>query len=142
MTANNQFYVFGSIFKTNVPRLINDLYDIVYISSGYEYLLAVTFDGKVYGFGNNDSGQLGIEGSGNATNLILIPKLENIIQVSASYKHSLALTSDGQIYAFGSNYDGQLGLGYNVGYVPTLISDFKLLWIIDIRASLRDIVWL
>ena len=65
----------------------------------------------IYGFGENDYGQLGL----GDNELRYIPTineyLDGCIEISAGTFHSLVLMNSGQIYAFGMNNKGQLGLG-------------------------------
>jgi hypothetical protein len=80
------------------------------ISCGYQHSLALTVGGRVFSWGNNEFGQLGIEG---------IPKsyepkhieLEDLIinKISCGRNHSLLLSKEGVIYTFGDNSYGQLG---------------------------------
>lgn len=89
----------------------------------------LTSDGKVYSFGRNNKGQLGL-GHTNSTNTpTLISGLANVVALDARAEHVLAYTTAGQLYVFGRNNEFQLGLGDN-GYhtSPTLnsaITDIK-----------------
>jgi len=106
-----------------VPVLIPSLSNIVQISGGAYHCLALASNGKVYSWGNNAAGQLGI-GTDEKSNVpVLIPSLSKIIQVSAGGDFSLALTSNGKVYSWGSNQYGQLGIGINTieSFVPVLI---------------------
>lgn len=62
--------------------------------------LALTKDGRVYGFGNNDHGQLGLN-----NDKIFVPtmisNLNNVISIVATKNNSFALTNEGNIYLFG-----------------------------------------
>jgi hypothetical protein len=94
--------------------------------AGANFMLAQADDGNLYGWGHNESGQLG-QGSFVYTNTpqrIALPagkagwKL-----ISAGGWHSLATTTDGQLFAWGFNGYGELGLGDNHPnrYAPTAI---------------------
>ncbi|NBT90981.1 MAG: RCC1 repeat-containing protein, partial [Verrucomicrobia bacterium] len=67
-------------------------------------------DGKVYGFGDNGSGQvgLGISTMSIRTNTQLAV-LSGITAIAAGAEHSLALDSSGNVYAWGRGNSGQLG---------------------------------
>ena len=71
-------------------------------------------DGRLYVWGNNDNGGLGIGNteSVDAESPIDISDLlkDNIKSVSIS-SFSIALTDNGQVYTWGDNSDGQLGVG-------------------------------
>lgn len=92
------------------------------------FSLAVSDDGSVYAWGNNDSGQLGngkvgngsVTGCGEATPAPVnfsattdAPKIKAVAAGGpggvASGGHSLGLGVDGKVYAWGDNYFGQLG---------------------------------
>lgn len=84
-------------------------------SSWAFHCLALTSDGKVYGWGENGSGQLGF---GSTTITVSSPVAvdmsgallgKTVAAVAAGSYHSLALTSDGLLFAWGSNAAGELG---------------------------------
>ncbi|GAA3590617.1 hypothetical protein GCM10022198_13150 [Klugiella xanthotipulae] len=91
--------------------------------------LSIDSAGKVWAWGGNRYGQLGIGISGNPTNtdymakyyperVTTLPSTATFVQVSAGSRHALALSSDGDIYAWGgTNNSGQLGQG-NITVVP------------------------
>ncbi len=75
--------------------------------------MALTESGRVFSWGDNSCGQLGIGNTvdSNAPKLI---ELNSIIveRISCGTWHSLLLSKDGYIYVFGSNSWGQIGNGY------------------------------
>ena len=81
---------------------------------GNEHTLILKDDNSVYGFGNNEEGELGLEDKNIKTyklNKINFGKYSNeITQISAGTVHNLALTKDGRVFAWGSSQGGQLGL--------------------------------
>jgi alpha-tubulin suppressor-like RCC1 family protein len=96
------------------------LSDVVAVSSGDSYTLALTADGRVWSWGRNNYGQLGNgidEGERTFADPVLTldgdleTPLSGIAAIAAGPEHALALAADGRIYAWGSNSDGQLGLG-------------------------------
>ena len=95
-------------------------------------MAAVTIDGKLYSWGNNEHGKLGlgIEApmTSNAKSIrdfqpqnyadksmqgrvteIIGDKF--IVQVECGYHHTACLTKDGDVYTWGKGTDGVLGLG-------------------------------
>lgn len=91
------------------------------IAAGSAHTCAIMSDQKVYCWGSNANGQLGVSvGGGNvrapatavdATNAI-IPSTQKPIQIAAGDRHTCMITSDGttnQLYCWGSNAYGQLG---------------------------------
>lgn len=100
--------------------------------------LAIDKNGKVWSWGGNQNGQLGIGGltgaqggtasSGYPGLVTTLPSNLTFVQVSAGGKHALALASNGDIYAWGGlNNNGQVantnsnGLGGSTG-TPTRLS--------------------
>lgn len=92
------------------------LTDIVRISAGQHYMLAVTKTGEVYAWGQNNNGQLGNGTTANEMYAIKMRNpegtgdLTNIIDVSAGTNHSLMLAKDGKVYAVGYANKYQLGI--------------------------------
>ena len=87
------------------------------IAAGFDHSLALTTNGEVYAWGNNNNGQLGLgyfgSNENNESSPVLIPTtdLSNVSGIAAGHSHSLAFTTNGEVYAWGNNYFGQLGLG-------------------------------
>ena len=108
--------------------------EVTQAAAGSDFSLAVTSTGQLYGFGDNQYGQLGnaTNNVGNTPNpvptLVALPgEGGTVTQVAAGYDHTLAVTSSGQLYAFGDNYHGQLGNATNEGAsvpnpTPTLVT--------------------
>jgi len=93
-----------------LPLVVSGLSDVVAVSAGFDYTLALKADGTVWGWGDNN-GSLG-DGIGSLRTLpAQAVGLTNIIAISAGVQHSLALRGDGTVWAFGHNGYGQLGDG-------------------------------
>lgn len=86
--------------------------DVIQVSCGTYHNLCLRADGRVYSFGYNHSGKLGLCHTRVIEEVWVIPTLEDIIEISAGSNHSLCLDKDGKVYSFGYNKDGQLGLGH------------------------------
>lgn len=130
------FIRLGLTFSTFEPEKISELHNIISISTCENHSLALTSDGEVYGFGENDRGQLGL-GDKNLCS-IPIPTLilaNNIIQIATGTRYSLALTDDGKVYAFGYNANINVGLGNYINYCPTLIDNLP--YIVQIGLSIK-----
>ncbi len=94
------------------PTPMADLEGIVQIAAGGIHALALSGDGKVYGWGQNGHGQVGVgRRSVAVTSPVLLTGLTDIVQVAAGYDSSFALGADGTVYVWGNNDRGQLGLG-------------------------------
>ncbi|MEP2776553.1 MAG: choice-of-anchor D domain-containing protein [Luteolibacter sp.] len=90
---------------------------IVQVVRGNGHTLALTSEGKVYGWGRNNQGQLG----DNSTTQRNVPVAVNteagtsalsgktVATIAAGSDHNLALCTDGTAVAWGLNSNGQLG---------------------------------
>ncbi|XP_077150882.1 X-linked retinitis pigmentosa GTPase regulator isoform X1 [Ranitomeya variabilis] len=108
-------FTFGkSKFADNCPSkfwLKND--KPAYIACGDEHTALVTGNGKLYVFGSNINGQLGI-GSGNVITkptCVKALKSEKIKLAACGRNHTLVSTAQGKVLSSGWNSEGQLGLG-------------------------------
>jgi tRNA A-37 threonylcarbamoyl transferase component Bud32 len=84
---------------------------IVMISCGCEHSLALTENGRVFGWGENGRGQLGVDVEYSSEPIIIELKHLKIKKISCGAFHSLLLSCDGHIYAFGWNINGEVGNG-------------------------------
>jgi len=89
--------------------------NVIDIRCGYYHTLALTSRGRVYGFGRNDYGQLGL-GQINVQRVHgphIIGELENkgVVKISAGCYHSVFGSDTGMLYVCGRNNHGQLGTG-------------------------------
>ncbi|CAM9628382.1 unnamed protein product [Bubo scandiacus] len=85
----------------------------VLISCGDEHTAIVTGNGKLYMFGSNNWGQLGL-GSKNTVSkptCVKALKPEKTKLAVCGRNHTLVYTEKGNVYAAGGNSEGQLGLG-------------------------------
>ena len=101
-----------------------------------ESVFAITESGKVYCWGNNVYGQLGLGHKDPVAGPTLHPYLENISAIAASLHHTVALTRDGTVYGFGSNEFGQLSTAENEYLTPHTIEGLSD--IIEIAASRKN----
>jgi alpha-tubulin suppressor-like RCC1 family protein len=142
VTKNDEVYAFGG--NTNgilglghnncvtEPTNVNELCDknIVEFKSGWTHCMARTYYGKIYSFGMNFWGHLGI---GKKDNDFHKPELINhlnemkIVDMCCGGIHSLVLTNLGEVYAWGNNVLGQIGVEgcENVQLVPIKVIGFN-----------------
>ncbi len=113
---------------------VNFLDDIVAVSAGDEFSLALKSDGTVYSWGKGEDGRLGI---GNEDEQLVPVQvcaegevspcsafLTDIIAISAGFGQALALADDGTVWAWGSNLSSELGNGAAVDvWTPTKVCD-------------------
>lgn len=98
-----------------IPLLVT-LPKIAQISAGSDCMLALDFEGKVYCWGNNNFGELGLPDTKMATTPQLLRTLEheNIKEISCGNNHVAAITKQGEVYTWGFGNEGQLGHGDKV----------------------------
>lgn len=134
------------------PRYVKFFYKkpVKFVACGHNYSLCITYDNKLYGWGENKLGQLGLgkiqiverptlielfdapggqEGCTKPDTLIngnlLRPysgRRFNACFISAGFAHSAVVTHEGYLLTFGLNIYGQLGLGHTHSvFEPKLI---------------------
>ena len=98
----------------------SDLDNIVQISAGYDFALALAADGTVWAWGDNESGQIGQNAPNGNRPVAMQVKgadglapLARIAMVAAGGNHALALDLDGRVLAWGDGGNGALGDGPN-----------------------------
>lgn len=98
-------------------------------TKGY-HSLCLCEDGSVWGFGANDSSQLGLDLKNQDANLpiVLAPREvhslrdKNVDKIACGSFHSVACSSVGHTWMFGDNSSGQLGLGdKSIADIPTAV---------------------
>jgi RCC1 and BTB domain-containing protein len=114
---------FGHNKVVNEIQIVEELCDqqIIDFANGFDHCIARNSSGKVYCWGFNDWGFLGI-GSQDERHEdeiydkpILNQYLNNefVVDISCGANHSLVLTNCGEVYAWGWNGSGQIGNGCN-----------------------------
>lgn len=141
ITSTGELYAWGNNWVSQIgdgtsddkpsPTLIASTLGgetIAKAAGGHINSLALTSSGKLYAWGDNSWGQIGIGrqyGSYKTPTFIASTLGGNTItSISLGFRHCLALTSTGSVYSWGRNDYGQLGIGNYYEYVtsPTLIS--------------------
>jgi len=124
----------NSLEVSYVPHPVNNIAnDVVFASMGGWHMLFITKDGRVYGCGSSNFGQLGfVTKEPTNTREILIPcrcqegEVAVAVAVCAGSRHSVVLTNEpvDNVRTFGSNSKGQLGLPCETtddrSHVPTV----------------------
>ncbi|VVC26390.1 Zasp-like motif,Regulator of chromosome condensation 1/beta-lactamase-inhibitor protein II,Domain [Cinara cedri] len=118
-----------SSFADNIPShffIRND--PVVEISCGEEHSGIVCQNGRVFCFGKNSFGQLGLGHTENVfkPNCVKSLKPEKVKHIACGRSHTIVSTENNTIYGFGDNSDGQLGQPADVtnSYVPVEITKF------------------
>ena len=103
------------------------------VAPGEFHGLALTPDGNVLAWGNNNFGQLGDGSTENGRYPVELAGLSGITALAAGRGHSLALDSTGQVHAWGNGEAGQLGFTAATSAVPTEVTIAAT--IVDIAAA-------
>ncbi|XP_076472647.1 protein RCC2-like [Babylonia areolata] len=84
------------------------------------HCVAITEDGKVYTWGRNEKGQLGVSDTNRRDVPTKVDLLDNfnIVAAACGKNHTLFLTDRGKVLAAGDNKMGQLGIGNQTQNVP------------------------
>lgn len=85
----------------------------VHVYNGCEHTLGVTKEGKLFSFGYNYRGQLGLGNTTSESTPRPVRGLlsRRVVLAACSYHHSLILCADGSLFSCGRNDSGQLGHG-------------------------------
>ena len=155
LTRNGHVYSFGhgkggrlglkNEKDVQVPTRIMGAFEnriVVSISAAENHSLACTRDGKVYSWGSNRFGQLGLSKSLSRASFFSPRKLEDlkrefIIKVAAGNRHSLCLTHEGKVFSWGDSSAGQLGV--NTPMNDGKVNQVSSLWESDPRMLVFDI---
>lgn len=116
-TFNSGYMGGEDIFYYN--RTLNSWNDM---SAGVDYSVALDSSNKLWAFGKNNHGQLGLNDDVPRRLPAQLP-LSNWQSVDAGANHVLVVNSNKELWAFGSNNYGQLGLGDTSDrYEPTKVN--------------------
>jgi len=92
------------------------------VAVGLDHVLVLGASGQVYGFGDNEFGQLGDDAAGNESCTpvqVPLPAGVTATAVAAGDYSSYAVGSDGLLYAWGADNYGQLGDGTAMSHRST-----------------------
>ena len=92
-------------------RYSRDCRKIRAIAASGTYSLLLTETGELFGCGDNQYDQLGLEHTQYQANWIPLTDKINIRAIVAGYRHSLLLTETGELFGCGHNKSGQFGMG-------------------------------
>lgn len=114
--SSGQLGVGSTKNRIDTPQKVNGLSDIVSVAAGYSHSLAVDYNGQVYAWGSNNSGQLGNDTTKNSGTPQAVLTIKKAVQVSAGNETSMAFTSDNRVYTWGYGEYGQLGSNSTSNY--------------------------
>lgn len=81
----------------------------VFTTSGRAHTCGLTDDGRVWCWGSNARGQLGVPGVTRTSKPVLVPGSRVWVHVDAGARHTCALTRRGRAWCWGDNRRNQLG---------------------------------
>ncbi|XP_073124189.1 ultraviolet-B receptor UVR8 [Henckelia pumila] len=86
------------------------------ISGGWRHTMAVTTDGKLYGWGWNKFGQVGVGDNVDHCSpaQVKFPLDQKVVNISCGWRHTLAVTEGQNVFSWGRGTNGQLGHGESV----------------------------
>jgi len=121
--------------RHEAPIQVPGLSDVVAISAGEHYTLALRSNGEVWSWGWNICGKLGDGTTTDRSTPVRVAGLSNIIAIAAGTSHSLAVDKDGNVWAWGANGTGQLGDGAKVQkFAPNRLTPAKVPGIDKVKA--------
>ncbi len=85
------------------------------IAGGNNYTIALKTDGTLWTWGDNSSGQLGVnDTTSRSTPVTTLLGGTNWKSIAGGNTHTIAIKTDGSLWTWGSNYAGQLGVNNTV----------------------------
>ncbi|KAH9525595.1 hypothetical protein Btru_001785 [Bulinus truncatus] len=135
-TETGHIYSFGNHadgqlgYKTStdqhIPKRIESLPPTKYkmLSAGSDSSVALTDDGKVFMWGNNEDGKLGLGEVEIVEEPTQLPMDRPAICVACGYYHTAVVTDDGKLFTMGESDGGKLGLAEDTSEtnVPQLVT--------------------
>lgn len=131
----------GDTKDRDVPTIIPELSQegVCSLSCGDRHSFAITEDGRVFGWGSNEFGQLGCGTKGDT---VLRPQLIDglqglkVVAISSGDRHSAAVTNTGAVYTWGCGMDGQCGHSVFRDVVrPKLVEHLVSKFIVDVKCG-------
>lgn len=130
----------GTTKNRNYPSPVKGPYgkgylkDIIDVKAGAFHVIALSKDGTLWVWGDNEFGQLGDGTYETHYYPVKVNSIQNIVKISCGAFHSAAINKKGYLFTWGRNWKGQLGDGtYENKNVPVIVRD-------EDGKFLRDIV--
>ena len=128
------------VHETGIPEKVPGLEGVRFtkVACGHVHTLALTEDGRVFAWGNNKTGCVGVSDRGTCQpQEVESLRGKKIIDISAGMESSAALSSDHEVYTWGADNYGQLGLGQGARYIsaPTRIRMLRNVPIVQIACG-------
>jgi alpha-tubulin suppressor-like RCC1 family protein/uncharacterized protein YkwD len=98
----------------------------VAVAAGGRHSLALKNDKSVWGWGDNDFGQLGDDTTSPGVRPVQVHGLNRVEEIATGYFFSLARKDDGTVWAWGTNIRGELGDGtYAERHTPVQVGALR-----------------
>ena len=113
----------GNKTHQSVPRLVDSLraYRVKHVSCSYYHSIVACEDDKIFGFGRNDYGQLGLGHNDDKLRPTPIAFFhgQRVVDIACGQYHSLVSVGSGGIFAFGKNdYGASFHWKKNLFFLP------------------------
>ncbi|CAB4277910.1 unnamed protein product [Prunus armeniaca] len=98
-------------------------------AGGWRHTMALTSDGKLYGWGWNKFGQVGVGDNIDHCSPVQVkfPHDQKVVQITCGWRHTLAVTERQNVFSWGRGTNGQLGHGESIDRnVPTIIESLSV----------------
>ena len=82
-------------------------------SLGLIATFSISTDGKLWAWGDNASGQLGLDHKQSTYSPTQIGSDSNWLSITAGYDTFFAKKDDDSLWAWGNNFTGELGVGFS-----------------------------
>lgn len=108
------------------PKLVESLLSklIIRVAGGWRHTMAADQEGRLYAWGWNKFGQLGLGDTEDRSAPTPVAALAGkaVSRLACGWRHTLCVTSAGEVYSWGRGVNGQLGQGEEADlYGPTLV---------------------
>jgi alpha-tubulin suppressor-like RCC1 family protein len=94
---------------SDVPLLVKGVRDVKAVAAGEGFSLALTADGSVWAWGDNEFGQLGLGSRDDQRTPRRVPLAGRATAIAAGRATSYAVTEGGEVWSWGDNLLGRLG---------------------------------
>ncbi len=129
--TNGELFCYSGSSVTKPDRIMSD---VTKFSAGSDHAAAIS-DGKLYTWGNNDCGQLGLGDTIPRNSPVKVQLPSEPTKVWCGNKCTFVQTKDGRVFVFGDNSRGMLGTETKETYVSTPKSNIYLADIDDLEIS-------
>ena len=97
-------------YSSSFTMFMGDVLDVLSVSAGFYYTMAIETDGSLWAWGSNSSGVLG-DGT-TISRDFPVKIMDDVLSVSSTgFYHTMAIKTDGSLWAWGFNSSGTLGDG-------------------------------